>query len=1411
MKTFRNIFYTLLLTLLLCLVGVFVCARIPFVQKQIAGNVAEMLSREFKTEVSIERILLSGWLYVDVRDLTIDDQQSRPLLHTPKMGARLNPWSLLQGKIRISTAEINALELQLCELDSLGKRNYQFLIDALSSSDNEEPGSMDIRLANLSIRGASISYLTYQKKLYRVQPLNGQIAIKQLTPEQQKIRVRRLSLNEGNGFCINNLGFDLLVRGDTIRLSDATIELPHSTVDFSANALTRGNTTSCQLQAQGYLTPSDLTSFVPDLKNATQKINLNAKLLASLTDGGLQKAEADFFAGDPTGSYSLEGTTAYTPTTLNLDMQRIHISAPAIRIISQALKPVVNLPEEISRLGRIDGRLNLQKTNNRYKGTALLATDIGDIIASVQPSGNQEIIEITSSGLKVNEMLQSNLVGEVAGKAQITLTNNQPTALNALLDWVVIDGKTYTDITLEGHQSGSGEQQLLLTANDAQLCGEAELERNGSNLRLQINNLYAELKNKETVRLNQLILEAQQGDNTEIRFTSDFGEGEMKGQFNYQTIITSFTNTIRRYLPTLPWLPPHEPANNQLTLDATLHDTQPLAAIFALPFSSKGDIKLLAQLNDANEQFLLHLNAPEMTYAKHHFKNARLEMTTRNGILQSTINLQDSIAPEAFMQYDFHASAHANKLLAQCKFDSNYGKRLRGLINTQTNFALNDEGLPTASVRILPSDIVVEDSIWKLHPANINYHQGHISINDLAISHAGQHLRIDGSSTRQQNDSIAIELQNMNIAYIMDLINFHSVEFDGAGSGQAIISQIFDQPEARAHLQVDNFRFERGRMGTLLLDAHYDNSSKRILIAGKTSDGPFHRLDIDGYVAPDENYIDLALHASNAPAEFLQKICGGFMSHVDMTATGQVNLCGPLNDIGLIGQLSADGSFLMRPFGTTYQLHKAPILFMPYTFKFEKDTLYDATGHYATIDGTIRHRNLGHMQYDIQGQLREFQVFNFPETRENTFSGHVGANGNCHIHGTDANLNVDINLTPTDNSVFTYNASSPEEISETHFISWNDTSNPHPTASQSPISALPVPLPTINTQLSSLNDLHINFLINATPSTTLKVIMDDKTGDNISICGEGVLRCHYYNKGPFHIFGNYIVDHGIYKLTIQNIIKRDFQLQPGGTITFGGEPYDAPISLKAQYTVNGVSLADLHVGKSFSNNNIRVNCLMNITGTPNAPKVDFGLEFPSLGTDARRMINSLINSQEEMNQQVLYLLAIGRFYSQNSNNQESETTQTQSQTSLAMQSILSGTLSQQINNVLSSVVNNTNWNFGANISTGDEGWNNAEYEGILSGRMLNNRLLFNGQFGYRDNANATTSFIGDFDLRYLLYPNGNLAIRVYNETSERYFTKNSLNTQGIGLIIKKDFTSWRDLLGIKPKKSETDTLKVEQK
>jgi hypothetical protein len=210
---------------------------------------------------------------------------------------------------------------------------------------------------------------------------------------------------------------------------------------------------------------------------------------------------------------------------------------------------------------------------------------------------------------------------------------------------------------------------------------------------------------------------------------------------------------------------------------------------------------------------------------------------------------------------------------------------------------------------------------------------------------------------------------------------------------------------------------------------------------------------------------------------------------------------------------------------------------------------------------------------------------------------------------------------------------------------------------------------------------------------------------------------------------------------------------------------------------------------------------MNIGGQPNSPQVDFDLEMPTVNADEQQMVRSVINGQQEMNQQVLYLLAIGRFYNQTQNNADA---QQQDQTSLAMQSFLSGTLSTQINTLLNQIIKNDNWNFGANISTGNEGWHNAEYEGIINGRMLNNRLLFNGQFGYRDNATrANPSFIGDFDLQYLLYPNGNLALKVYNQTNDRYFTKSSLNTQGIGIILKKDFNGLRDLFTSSRRRGKT--------
>ena len=131
----------------------------------------------------------------------------------------------------------------------------------------------------------------------------------------------------------------------------------------------------------------------------------------------------------------------------------------------------------------------------------------------------------------------------------------------------------------------------------------------------------------------------------------------------------------------------------------------------------------------------------------------------------------------------------------------------------------------------------------------------------------------------------------------------------------------------------------------------------------------------------------------------------------------------------------------------------------------------------------------------------------------------------------------------------------------------------------------------------------------------------------------------------------------------------------------------------------------------------------------------------------------------------------------------------------AVNTLLSSTISGQVNQMLSNLLNgNSNWNFGTGLSTGENGWNDLDVEGILSGKLLNDRLLINGNFGYRDNTLTNqATFIGDFDVRWRLSENGNTYIKAYNQTNDRYFTKATLNTQGIGITYQRDYDTWRDL------------------
>ena len=1295
--------------------------------------------------------------------------------------------------------------------------------------------------------------------------ISGHLVVNKLTQDSVNVNLKKLAFSEQSGLNLKDLEFSLVANQKEARLSHFKLILPSSEVQcnnvMASYVVDNKKIQIPSLQFEGtvdesILTPSDISCFIPSLRKYSCPVVFSTHVTGTSSSVRVSKAEISIPKKGKPATLSSPSVVHLLATgsasSLN-DSPRWYAQIADLSWTDEGLELFAGeLPPIVERIGRLSfkGRMGGKGKNMATQGT--FKTGVGDAQISAGIHGENFHGKVVTDNLNLQQLLANKDFGQLAANlelgGQLKKATYRAKGTVTLLEYgqhayhnLKIDG-SYGHRTLDGHFSiddanivadfeGNVSLQNALPAakmtarvdhfepsellpqaskwKGRTLSGTLTADFKGKNLNtangyLELND-FAMRTSDGDYQLSQLRLEASNDRaGHHLALASDFATLDFIGNFDYNTFVQSIENLIVKKLPSIQQLTPVRyrkiPAN-EFTMVADVYKSDWLQTFFNVPLELVKPIHASGDFSDKTSTVNANIVVPEVIYDGNRYRSTTIALSTVADTLKADVALSKCI--DNGRNYDYHvlASAYDDQMVSAFSIDNHAPRqRLRATLHSVTRLMRNSNGKASAQVNVQPSDIYVGDTLLTVAPSVITYSNNHLAFDNFSISHGNQWLEVNGLATNESDDSLEVDLHNVNLGYILQLVNFHAVDFSGYASGKAYISQLFGRPDAHANLKISDFRFEEGEMGVLYAGVKWNPAEQQIDIDAQAHDtisgSTKPRLTtIRGFVSPKHNNIDLNIIADNTRGDFVQGFCSAFLNHVDLDVDGAVRVWGDLNDVNLTGELVVSGDMGVIPLNTVYKLHNDSIHFLYNEIFFPNDVIKDKYGNTGVIKGSVYHEHLSRFSYDLNVKAENLLAYDWDGSDGSTFYGTIFGTGNVDIKGRPGELNVDVNIRPERNSQIVYDASSPEAISSQDFIHWQSRDSINISQTRNEARQEPEDIPT---------DIHLNFLINTTPDAALKVVMDKTTDDYIILNGSGTLNATYYNKGGVEVFGNYVVDHGIYKLTIQNIIHREFRFSQGGTIAFGGNPMDAALQLKALYPVNSVSLADLQLGRSFTSSNIRVDCYMNITGTPRQPKVDFSLDMPTVGNDAKQMIYSLINSEEEMNQQVLYLLAVGRFYSQGSNNSVDDNGQ--NRTSLAMQSILSGQISQQLNNVLSNVVNNTNWNFGANISTGDEGWNNAEYEGLLSGRLLNNRLIVNGQFGYRDNANATTSFIGDFDIRYLIFPNGNFSIRVYNQTNDRYFTRSTLNTQGLGFVLKKDFNGWKDLFSRK-KKSKTKTKK----
>lgn len=1446
---FKRIINITIWTLIGLYTAIIILLHIPSIQTYIGGCVADALCDKFGTKVKVGRVDLGFINRLILDDSYMQDKNGEQMLRVSRISVKINLLALANGQIEITSAQFFGLHANLYKATPEAKPNFQFVIDALASKDStKQKTPLDLQINSLIIRNGEISYRVLSRPSrpgkfsaddINARNISAHIIINRITDDSLNVKVKRIAFDERCGFKLKSLSLSAIACRTKTKIENFKLELPATLIQIpslqASYRMKNGQIEMPTLQFDGsikapYISPSDLAVFVPTLTRLNMRpaldIQFNGtgssltvnKISINTTDGSLQ-----LVANGGVKNYPANPSW-YT----NID--QLKAGQQAISNI-YAVATGKNVPNIIERLGnvQITGYVGGDKKNIASEGK--LNTSPGNLTLAFDKRGDKITAHMETVRFNIGSLVNDNKLGHISANLNVHGSSKDNFAAQGRVYDFDYNGYKYRSLNLNAtYRNKRLEGKANIDDPNVQLTAIGTFVNNGAkpNLQLKANiahfepntlrltdkwqqtafaaNIACDIKGSDinnadgSIELHDF---AMRGPETEYNINnvsvktgynngnhfldvdSDFGTIDINGHFSYNTIVRSVLNMVAAKLPTIPGLT-HKPQRefNDFTLNASLNSTEWMNRLLGIPLEIHRPLNISGEIDDKNEKINLWCDVPSFTFNGNRFSDAFINVESPSDTLKADIRIKKLADRGKYMALHLNAGASDNHLNTSLSFSNNERHPLKGIINSSTVFAKDEEGVSTAYIDVLPSRATIGDTTWHVAPSSIIYSKNKLQVNSFSVSHDNQMLAINGTATKSENDSLLVTLNDIDVSYVLNLVNFHSVDFFGMASGEARIAGAFsEKPLLSADVIVKDFKFETGRMGTLYANVGYNHEEGNIEINAMAKDEDNRWTDINGYVSPKHNYINLAIDAHRTRAEFMESFCGSFMDNVNADINGNVNVVGPLNNINLVGKAVVDGSVRLSALNTTYWMRGDSVTFVPDEIKFKGDTLYDRNGNIGIMTGSIYHKHLTNLSYALKVKAKNLLAYDTHSFGDNTFYGTAYVTGDCDIKGKSGEVVIDIDAVPEKNSILVYNAADQSSIGSTDFITWKDNNVEETDSTDT----------EHNNKVDISTNIRLNFLINCNPNATLKLIMDEKTGDYITLNGDGVLRASYFNKGSFDIYGNYIVDHGVYKLTIQNIIKKDFTFQKGGSISFGGDPYNAALNLKALYVLNSVSLADLNIGRSFSNNNVRVNCLMNITGNPNSPKVDFDLDMPNMSNDIKQMVYSLLNAEEEKNQQVLYLLAVGRFMAQNNNNNATGETPQYSQTSLAMQSFLSGTISQQLNSVLSNVINSSNWNFGANISTGTEGFNNAEYEGMLSGSLLNNRLLFNGQFGYRDNANATTSFIGDFDIKYLLFPNGNLAINVYNKTNDRYFTRNSLNTQGLGVIMKKDFTRISDL------------------
>lgn len=1139
---------------------------------------------------------------------------------------------------------------------------------------------------------------------------------------------------------------------------------------------------------------NDIANLMATIGNISPKVH---KAITQLGDISLNaNASGNILRG------SLTSNIASTPGNIDISTQysRYTINSPINikgtvssetfnigNIISNTLLGSVGLDTKIDatigkriRKGNIEGVIkHIDFKGYRYH----------DIMANVSMDNNFFDGSVNISDNNINLAIAGDAVIENSIPTFNLQVNANNIALDSLNLWNKYPGYRL-DASIEAQYSGKTFDQAsaLLSINEFKLK-PTDTSKDG----LNINHIDIEVDNASETQ--------------HIDINSDLIGGRIEGSYTFATLVPTVKEILSHSFPLLASTHEEQPISNKSNQNnnyvsrtnnfkytLTIYDNNELTDFIKAPIKLIHPIYIKGHVDEEHQTMALDVDAPYLQQGWKLIKETNIGLNINNSYDLCDFKAT-TIMPtkKGDATVSLNCAGHNNMLNTDISWTIDRQRLFKGNVSLSTLFNKTNDQM-AVNVDINRSNLIFNDTIWTVSPAKINFDvtNKHVTVDGIDVRRDNQSITINGEASPDAEHRLTITLDNVNLDYIFETLAINNVTFGGNATGSFFASNLFTKQPVlyTPALDVKGLSYNGGIFGDAIIKSKWDNENGAVTINAEIDQPNGYHSSINGAIYPLKEALDLKFDANKINAQFMRPFMQAFAKDVTGQASGKAHLYGTFKLINMTGDIFAENLRLKIDFTNTYYTATDSIHIRHGHIAFDNVKLTDDYGNSGRLTGWLKHDYFRNAEFDFNiHDVNNMLCYDETEKRNPRWYGHIFGSGHASITGRPGYVGISVDMTTMPKSTFTFALLDSQEAGEYSFVTFRDRNkinqpkvNVDENSPIEKVKRLEAVIAERQKQQESKTQYLLDIHVNATREAEMTLIMDPAGGDRIKAHGEGGLQLTYDSRNEeLSMNGTYRLEDGRYNFTLQDIIIKEFTIKKGSSITFNKDPFNADLNLTAHYTLNA-NLSDLDESflqdKDLNRTNVPVNAVLKASGNMQQPDISFDLEFPTMSQDVYRKVKSIVSTDDMMNRQIIYLLALNRFYTP-----EYMASTTKGNELL---SVATSTISSQLSSMLGEL--NDNINISPNIRSDKGDFSDLEVDLALSSSLLNNRLLFNGNFGYRDNSLNNNTFIGDFDIEYLLNKSGHIRLKAYNRYNDQnYYVKTALTTQGVGIVYRRDF------------------------